>query len=333
MPSEPTPTNAPSASKPTGFFRRLLHRGVKPTIEVAKTANPSESAAQQSPTPEKKELSVNDRMNEAMDGLRARNQELGGHLVNEFGEGKTKFMVLSHPLSNDGTRHQYNPYPGGTREEMQDYLVATQDGFQVLQIREGEWRADPKFPQYETVLHRTKQDDIFSGAIARLVGRGRAVRPDEPAWLRSWGSTQGSGYAHNGNVSSLNFGEDVSVDFSSSLNHPEVAFYRGVTPKLGEFILKDPNATGGITRSIESGAALLVVEPDPTHVAEIMEHNLTEAKTAYDTEQEKLLQEARQKLQQEISPAAPQPTPAEPNEAKKLEAATAVLDLLKGSGS
>lgn len=283
------------------------------------------------------------KMGAVMTELKKKDQELDGTLISEFGEGESKFVALRKPLEVD----EGKDLPEGQRvgkKGFEDHLLVTSDGFKILRVIKGQWGEPDAWlrensPEVKDQFHRRPEDDVMSDTVRQLIRRGNAeFRADKytQAWIHLY-SLEGSGYFQKGTMLNLNFGKGPSLEFSAPYG-----YLQGPSREL-RLYLKENRSYGGqdADRGIErirGDAAQLILNPDTTEVAEIMQMNIEEAKKSKDAKEAERLADEAKKLAEAEEAKKPETEKLAAEETKKQEdarqaaaqaqTADSVLDML-----
>lgn len=321
-PSSPEQPNIAPSQPKFGGLGRLFRRG-------------NQGPAQQQPTETEQPAQLENRFTTIMSELEKKNVELGGYLVDTFGEGETRFMVLDQPLSFSDNRYPSDQYNSDAGSLIHDSLVVTTQGFNILRERVAPLKHDPKFPQYEVVPQYDDEGRAAESAIVYLKARGSARRNDEN---RAEDVTEGSGYTSDGKRHTFNFGKEHALNFSTVDGNN--AYCNSYTPAIKELarrrisaIYSHQSPEAILDSALKTqGRVKLILNPDPQEVAEIMQYNQGEAKRAYDREQEERRQKEEATAQsKEDTRVEVEPDLSVEREARQNQAAEDVLKILEES--
>lgn len=323
-PGSPEQIN-PTPSRPRfGGLGRLFRRGAQ---------NPDQPTPDQPTIEAENPVQPENKFTAIMENLDRRNQELGGNLLSDFGEGEARFVVLNNYLSFMDNRYPIYKSDSDAGFLIYDFLVVTTQGFNILRARVAPLKHDPQLPQHEVVPQYDTEGHAADAVIILLKARGSARRNDEN---RTGDATEGSGYTSDGKRHTFNFGKEHALNFSTSVN-ANLAYCDSYTPAIKELARRffPPTPEEILDTVLRRGARFkLIVNPDPKEVSEIMQYNKEEAKRSYDYDMER--EEQRQKEQAAAQSKEDTKVEVEPDlsvarEARQNQAAEDVLKILEKS--
>ncbi len=319
MADGPTSPERPLRPRMLGALQGLFRKGPQ---------NPSQPQTdeleQSAPVNTEQVTTEKGKFGEVMTQLEKRNQTLGGWLVNKFGEGESRFMVLYNPLNKQDAQ-----------SATEDFLVISNQGFSILRVIIGTRKPDPQFPQYDTVTHRDNEGYLAENIIWKLSDRGSSRKRPPVWWAQPEGGTEGSGYTRDGLRHTLNFGNDHSLVFSTNFDRDDVAYYHEPTTAIKQLAVND-SVTQGRSKEMLNNIQVhsrirLILNPDQKEVSEILKHNLEAAKVQFEREQQKEEEQAKTPAKDgsEITTAEVNPDTLAARRIQQDQTASDALEILK----
>lgn len=316
----PVPVEQSDAPPPAGERKGFLGRF---------RGAPKSAEQKSSTTPPKEALPG--KMGKVMVELKKKDTELDGDLISEFGEGETKFIALTQPLSVDQAKDLPNGEKKGKRG-FDDFLIVTPDGFKVLRIKNGEW-GEPdnwsreKHPEIKDGYNKTDEDKAMPDIAHSLIRRGNARFREDP-YIKNYishYSLEGSGYSKSDRSISLNFGGGPPLEFfQSPYSNEAVASFQNPSDQLRTYLGKNRSGGGESAdrglRKIRGDQAQLILSPDAAEVTEIIQLNVTEAKAAKDRRDAAKLADEAKKIAEAEAAKKPETDRLAAEDAKRQQA-------------